>query len=118
MPDIIEDDLGHSIPYDDVRKKMKEPYVMQLVGEDAELVKKAVNIGIDAHLEACFIPDLGDRYEVRSVKVKGMEISRKLDCHVSFSSLPVLIRRLFEMDEDRAHQLAHDILDTLGLEEP
>lgn len=113
MPDVIEDDFGRSIPYDDVRKQMTEPYTMQLVGEDAKLVKKAVNIGIDAHLEACYCPDLGDSYKVKPTMVAGL----KLDCCISSSSLPVLVRRLFEMDEDRAHQLAHNILGTLDMEE-
>jgi len=113
MPNIIEDDLGRSIPYDDVRKKMKEPFVMQVVGEELEIVKKVVNIGIDAHLEACYIPEFGDHYEIKTTMVKGMVLAVKLDCHISKESLPVLLRRLFESDNEAAWRLGHDIIDAL-----
>lgn len=108
---------GRQIDYAEIRSAMNGPYVMQLAGDDMNAVLAAVKQGIDSHLEACYIPELGDRYEMRSVRVKGKEICRKLDCHISFSSLPVLLRRLLEQDNDRAHELANDILHTLGVKD-
>lgn len=119
MPDgePFVDDLGREHTYDEIRSLMTEPYVMQMVGEDLEIVKKAVNIGIDAHLEACYVPELGDRYEFKTTTVKGRVTATKLDCHVSKQSLPVLVRRLFEMDNERAWQLGRDIIDSLKKKE-
>jgi hypothetical protein len=87
-----------------------EPYHMSLVGTDAMLVEEAVNQGIDAHLEACFVPDRGDRFEWNG---------HRLECVVSEESLSTLLRRLFEIeDEDgEAARLADDILGTLGINE-
>lgn len=119
MPDgePFYDDLGREYTYKEIRELMREPYVMQLVGEDLEIVKKAVNIGIDAHLEACYFPEIGDRYELKTTTVKDKVVSVKLDCHVSKGSLPVLLRRLFEMDDEKAWQLGRDIIDSLKKEE-
>jgi hypothetical protein len=78
-------------------------YTMSLVGEDRELVISAVNQGIDAHLEACFVPDRGDRYQ---------HVGARLECGVSPQSLPVLLRRLCEGPVE-AVSLAADILGTL-----
>lgn len=103
------------IKYREIKKRLTEPYWMDLAGRDAEVVRKAVNIGIDSHLEACYIAEVGDSY-----KVKGS----RLECTVSMSSLPVLLRRLTEMeytgkdgdDCDIGGCLATDILGSIGIE--
>lgn len=74
-------------------------------GNDAVLVKKAVNQGIDSHLEGCFVVGK-DTYDVQG---------SWLHCYISPESLPVLLRRLSEIC-DEAHLLASDILGTLGIE--
>ena len=84
------------------------PYSMSLVGDDIETVTDAVNQGIDAHLEACFIPDRGDSYDM----VQGDYVTR-LECSVSAESLPVLIRRILESNNE---YLAIDICSTLDIE--
>lgn len=82
-----------------------EPYTMSLVGDDAEAVIAAVNEGIDSHLEACFVPDRGDRFS---------HSGRRLECVVSPQSLPVLVRRLLEAGDEAG--VASGICQTLGIE--
>ena len=84
------------------------PYTMELVGEDAQAVMDAVNQGIDSHLEACFFPDLGDSFAWQG---------NRLHCHVSAESMPVLLRRLSEFDNDTAMGLRSSILETIEIEE-
>ncbi len=101
------------IDYETIRLAMNnEPYWMSMAGNDSKYVEAAVNQGIDPYLEACFVPDRGDKYQW----VRG-----KLDCVVSVESLPVLLRRLFEMDDEDNEggpgMLASDIILTLGLDE-
>lgn len=87
-----------------------EPYVMSLVGREAKAVAEAVNVGIDAHLEACFVPARGDRYD---------HVNGRLHCIVSPESLPVLVRRLTGPgpdEDDAGESLAVDVLGTLGIE--
>ncbi len=98
------DKLGEAI-----KSASTELYNMRLVSDDAELVKTAVNQGIDAYLEACFIPDRGDSYDW-SLK------TGRLNCLVSPESLPVLVRRLMTMDSEPAEYLASDICETLDIE--
>ena len=98
-------------------------YPMRLIPADGRIVEKAVNQGIDSRLEACNVPDRGDRYEWRSY-MNGSP--PRLVCEVSAESLCVLVRRLLEMDpdeqheadieEDRAFNLAEGICATLGIE--
>lgn len=95
------------ITYDQIKAKHPEPYEMDLVGRCAEVTKKAVNQGIDSHLQACFVPARGDAYTVRG---------SRLGCVVSSESLPVLLRRLTEMEEDVAGILAADILTGIGFD--
>lgn len=86
-----------------------EIYPMSLVGQGAKVVEAAVNEGIDAHLEACFIKGR-DRFEWQG---------HRLVCRVSPPSLAVLLRRLYEkamLDDETAETLLSDILDTLGIE--
>ena len=115
---------GVRITYDLVRKVAgTSPYPMSLAGKAALWVQKAVNIGIDSHLEACFVPDRGDSYKEGVRKVKGVIVQRTLECRVSPESLPVLLRRLFELelesdqDGDSPARLASDLLSTIGIGE-
>jgi hypothetical protein len=99
-----------TVSYDLIREAMKgEPYTLQGAGNDGKHVEKAVNQGIDSRLEACFCPSRGDRFEWKG---------GKLHCVVSVESFPVLVRRLFEMDNDENEGepglLASDMLMTLG----
>jgi len=80
---------------------------MVLVGKDHLRCIRAVNQGIDAHLEACYIPSWGDRY----VCVEG-----RLECKVSKESLRVLVRRLLEEGDDEDMSLASAICATLNIE--
>ena len=120
---MIETGSG-AVSYEAVRAAMDgEPYSMSLTDtDDIRAVIKAVNQGIDSHLEACFCPDRGDRYEGGNRKAGKLVICRTLECCVSPESLPVLLRRLFELggDEevvDAAMSLGSDILLTLGFDE-
>ncbi len=113
-----------TVTYKAVRKAMNgEPYTMSLT-DTAEIkaVIAAVNQGIDAHLEACFCPDRGDRFEGGSRKAGKLLLCHTLECVVSPESLPVLLRRLFDLDTDydvadAGMCLAGDILMTLGFDE-
>lgn len=108
---VIENANCCKVSYDLIRQAMSgEAYTMSLTGTDAVLVEQAVNVGIDAHLEACFVPDRGDIFEWRG---------HRLECVVSVESLPTLLRRLFEIEdsEGEAARLADDILMTLGFSE-
>lgn len=88
-------------------------YPMELVKTDAEVVKAAVNQGIDSHLEACFVPARGDSYTVTDGgRIRG----RRLVCKVSQLSLPVLVRRLMESGNEHAELLASCICETIGIE--
>ncbi len=106
------------------KRAPKGGYPMNLVGSEAEWVKDAVNQGIDSRLEACNVPDRGDRYEV---KRPGADITSRvrgtcLVCNVSAQSLPVLVRRLLEdarpdsPSGDHPMLLASSICGTLDIE--
>ena len=84
-----------------------EPYTMSLTYDDAKSVTDCVNQGIDAHLEACYIKERGDSYE---------QHGNRLECEVSRESLPVLVRRLLESEDENAHDLANSICETIGIE--
>ena len=104
--------------YEDIREAMDgESFTMSIVSEDeARAVIEAVNQGIDSHLEACFVPDRGDRYERAERKVGDIVHTVALDCDVSIESLPVLLRRLLESGDEAGETLARDILSVLGFE--
>ena len=90
---------------------------MSLVGEDRHRVIAAVNQGIDSYLEACFVPDRGDRYESKTPPgIHGIISGPRLECLVSAKSLPVLVRRLIESEDDEAESLASSICSTLDIE--
>lgn len=110
-----------TITYEAVRQALEgEPYRMSLTDTDEiQAIIQAVNQGIDSHLEACFCPDRGDRFEGDKRMVGTSTLCHTLECSVSCESLPVLLRRLFELDtdDDAAAHLAGDILLTLGFHE-
>ena len=102
---------------------------MSLVGEDIQVVIDAVNIGIDAHLTACYCPERGDEYEFgdRSITASSntaywkagdkLRLATTLECRVSADSLPVLLRRLGEDGRGAAFSLRSAVLSTLDIEE-
>ena len=97
----LQTDCG-IIPYGAVREAMDgEPYTMSLTDEqEIHAVIEAVNQGIDSYLEACFCPERGDRYEGGERKAGRLTLCRTLECRVSPESLPVLLRRLFDLNAD------------------
>ena len=110
------------INYDAIRQAMNgEPYPMSLVSkEEITAVVKAVNQGIDSHLEACNCPERGDSYIAGKRYIGNTVVAHTLECVVSVESMPTLLRRLFENDnegegEGEGSSLAESILDTLGL---
>jgi len=115
-----------TVDYKTIHQAMcNEPFTMSLTNTDEiKAVIAAVNEGIDSHLEACFCPDRGDRYEGVKRKAGKLTLCRTLDCSVSPESLPVLIRRLCESElggnvevQSAGNQLACDILCCLGVNE-
>jgi len=95
------------VAYDAVRRAMNdEPFTMTTTDKDEfEAIKAAVNQGIDAHLEACFVPDRGDSCEVSG---------RRASLAFSPESLPVLLRRLSEGGTEAGVGLVGLILQSLG----
>lgn len=92
-------------------------YRMSLVGRDCQQVIDAVNQGIDAHLEACFVPDRGDRFSlVSSEGFPGRMSGARLECEISPQSLAALVRRLMQSGDPGAESLASGICQTLGIE--
>ena len=107
------DELGAAI----AAATPKRGYHMSLTGEDGRRVVSAVNQGIDAHLEACFIPDRGDSFRFQNPPgIQGRVSGSRLECNVSPESLVVLVRRLLESSDDAAQSLASSICQTLGIE--
>jgi hypothetical protein len=122
-----------TITYSQVLEAHPEPYEMAMRGEAAVVLAQAILLGIDSHLEACFVEERGDKCLSQQVahiatlndeKVIAPFCTRPhfLKLVVSGKSLPVLLRRLLEMEyggdtdlQDVARQLADDILDTIGL---
>jgi hypothetical protein len=106
------------IPYAAVRQAMRgKPYTASLVGADAAVVIEAVNAGIDSHLEACFVPDRGDRFEAGERRIGETVVARTIECTISPESLPVLLRRLSEAGTDEADSLVDAVLTTLGFDD-
>ncbi len=115
-----------TVDYETIRRAMaNEPFTMSLTDEDEiQAVIAAVNEGIDAHLEACFCPDRGDRYEGGKRRAGKLVLCRTLECSISLESLPVLLRRLCESElggdpdvQAEGNRLASDILMVLGINE-
>ncbi len=129
----LTSDLG-TITYSQVQEAHSEPYEMKLRGDDAAVLAQAILAGIDSHLEACFVEERGDRCLSQQVAhiatLNGKKVIAPYCCNrpnflklvVSTKSLPVLLRRLFELEyggdadlQDEARCLAEDILGTIGL---
>lgn len=91
----------------------RKGYHMVLRGSDIAHVTAAVNRGIDSRLEVCAVHGR-DRYEL----LRGIWpiYDSELECWISAESMPVLLRRLAEAN-DESHLLASDILESLGFEE-
>ena len=103
-------------PVDVLSKRLPDFYPMTLVGEDAQAVSAVVNIGIDSHLQACYVPDRGDSFKSEQQPIRGV----CLVCNVSRESMLVLIRRLEEagdQGDDNAMDMRSCILSTLDIGE-
>ena len=95
----------------------KAGYHMSLVAEDRQKVIAAVNQGIDAYLEACYVPARGDSFRLQTPpRIRGRISGPRLECKVSPKSLPVLVRRLMESGDEQAESLASSMCQTLGIE--
>ena len=95
----------------------KRGYSMSLVGEDQPTVIAAVNQGIDAHLEACYVPARGDSFRLQTPPgIRGRISGPRLECRLSAQSLPVLVRRLMESEDEQAESLASSMCQTMGIE--
>jgi hypothetical protein len=100
-----------------LKAAISKPYPMSLVGEDAEACQECVNEGIDSHLEACYVPERGDRFNWTPGKIiSGVSSGARLECLVSPESLVVLIRRLLESSNENGASLASGICSTLDIE--
>ena len=131
----FQNNYGETITYSQVLEAHPDPYEMKLRGNSAAVLAQAILVGIDSHLEACFVEERGDRCLSQQVahiatlndeKVIAPCSARPhfLKLEISAKSLPVLLRRLFEMEyggdadlQDIARQLAEDILQTIGIGE-
>ena len=99
------------------RAAPKAGFRMSLVADERQRVIAAVNQGIDAYLEACFVPGRGDSFRIQTPEgIRGRISGPRLECKVSPKSLPVLVRRLMESADERAESLASDICQTLTIE--
>jgi hypothetical protein len=105
--------------YETIRTAMNgEPFTLSLTDADEiKAIIDAVNQGIDSHLEACFCPDRGDRFDGGERMLGKLVLCRTLECSVSPESLPVLLRRLCDSDNEAGMSLANDILGVLGIDE-
>ena len=79
-------------------------YSMELVGEDADVLRKVVNEGIDAHLTAV-------------VRSHFCWRGHRLICDVDHADMLVILRRLYDDGGDVAVSLRSGILGTIGIEE-
>jgi peroxiredoxin len=79
------------------------PYRMTVVRNDIELVKKAIDQGIDSHLEAVFFNQFNAGHKL-GIEIKDAE------------SMHILLRRLIEIDDESALEFASCVMETLGYE--
>ena len=101
-------------PPDVIKEAFTKPYPMSLTGEDAQAVVKAVNQGIDSHLEAISNRSLFE-WSTRAIGTRGGTAA--LDCVVHPEEMPVLLRRLLEMEDEAAESLRSAILSSMDIEE-
>jgi hypothetical protein len=109
---VLTDNNCNRIKYDTVIEVCDdENFTMSLTGREAEVVVKAVNMGIDSRLQACYFPNNGDSYlpGERSIKATNsskwlvgtkLVLTHTLECNITPNSLCILLRRLFEDMED------------------
>ncbi len=81
-------------------------YSMELVKDDFDFVQQAINQGIDSHLEAVHWKSLRHTSDTGKTSIVIKELTSTL----------TLVRRLSEMEEERARDLATGIMYTLGIE--
>jgi hypothetical protein len=137
------------LTYAEVREAMQklgiEHYSMSLASDQEKMVLvMAVNQGIDSHLQICNCPERGDSFVCGKRTITATSdtkwwkagdeliMARTLDCEVSAESLPVLLRRLYELDtecpedwpegdsedpNDAGWSLAGGIISSLGFHE-
>ena len=134
IEEIYTEDAVNIAMTERIRRAMAEEkmthYCMSLTDdEEIRAVIEVVNIGIDAHLTACNCPGRGDSYEHgdRSITATSnsaywkagekLALARTLECNVSAESLPVLLRRMDESENEEAWSLRGAILSTLDIEE-
>jgi hypothetical protein len=121
----VMNSMGVAVSYETIRRANgDEPYRMSLPdGDQVKAVIRAVNQGIDAHLEACSMPHRGDRYEVGKRKVGDRVFATTLECVVSPESLPTLMRRLTELRgvpkriREAGEDLAHAMFESLRIDD-
>ena len=132
----FQDSNSVTITYSQVLEAHPEPYEMVMRGDSAAVLAQAILLGIDSHLEACFVKERGDQCLSQQVvhiatlndeKVIAPYADRPHFLKLVFSakSLPVLLRRLCEMEyggdtdlQDAARSLADDILESIGIGDP
>src|SRR5690349_16291393 len=85
-----------------VRECGGREYEMQLVCDDAEVLRSVVNQGIDSHLAAV----VRNGFHWRG---------HRLVCAVDHDDLLVILRRLFDDGGEAAWSLRNGILSTLGI---
>jgi len=84
----------------------------------ANALAEAINIGIDARLQAVSVTD-----KIVAKMVGDKVLANELQLEITPDTLPVLIRRLFDgqgMDDetfDAAHTLGGDIMNSLGFDD-
>ena len=126
-----------TITYTQVKEAHPEPYRLKQWHAQAKAIAQAIIVGIDSHLEACFVPDRGDEvispiprfFQVATLNGQGVFIPELAEPNVlqlefSPESLCVLLRRLYELEyggdtelQDVARCLADEILESIGLAE-
>jgi len=110
--DILENQNGCKISYADIRKAMNgEPFDITTMSiKEKKMIAKAINVGIDSRLQACFVPDRGDKISTEN---------GRMAVEFSIESFPVFLRRLFEMvglndTDDTGTDLGSGCLEVLG----
>ena len=86
-----------------------KPFPAELTGELRMAAIKAVNQGIDSHLEAITSSQFDD--------IPIDKFGNRLKCLISPKDMLVFLRRLSEIDDIAAMSLRIDILDSFGIEE-
>lgn len=82
------------------------PYDMILRNKfEIDFIVSLISKGIDSYLEACFVPERGDKY----ILTAGA-----LSCVISPESLCCLVRRIIESDNEEMQDLAEGIMESLA----